>query len=49
MKHNGKKNKLGGNGLFCLYFHITIHHRQESEEEHKQDRNLEEGTDKKKP
>lgn len=43
IKHHNQDN-FEGKGLFCLYFHVTVHHRGKSEQELKQGKNLEAGT-----
>ena len=45
MKHQDQKRKLGGKGIFCLHFCITLIHGRESVQALKQGGNLEAGTD----
>lgn len=41
MKHNAKNKVSGGKDLFDLQFHITVHQEKKSEQEVKQEINLE--------
>lgn len=45
MKHNAKNKVSGGKDLFDLQFHITVHQEKKSEQEVKQEINLEATSD----
>lgn len=44
-KYHNPKESWGEKGLFCLFFHIAVHHLRKSAYKLKQDRILEAGAD----